>query len=63
MTYVLHGSRGNWVRVPLPKARSGDLLAISSVANVPGSRVAFAVGNEIVKATGYGTGVILKVTY
>jgi hypothetical protein len=63
MTYLLHGSGGHWVRVPLPKARSGDRLEITSVANVPGSRVAYAVGNEVNKKTGYGTGVILEVTY
>jgi hypothetical protein len=63
MTYLLHVSRDHWVKVPLPKAKSGDRLEITSVANVPGSRVAYAVGNEINKTTGYGTGVILKVTY
>jgi hypothetical protein len=63
MTYLLRDSHGHWVKVPLPKARSGYRLEITSVANVPGSRVAYAVGNEINKTTGYGTGVILKVTY
>jgi hypothetical protein len=51
------------MKVPLPKAKSGYRLKISSVANVPGSRVAYAVGNEINKTTGSSTGVILKVTY
>lgn len=63
MTYLLHASGGHWVRVPLPKARSGYRLEINSVANVPGSRVAYAVGNEINKTTAVGSGVILKVTY
>jgi hypothetical protein len=63
MTYLLHSSHGRWVKVPLPKAKSGYRLEITSVANVPGSRVAYAVGNEINKKTGYGSGVILKVTY
>jgi hypothetical protein len=63
MTYLLHASHGHWVKVPLPKAKSGYQLEISSVASVPGSRVAYAVGNEISKTTGSSTGVILKVTY
>lgn len=63
MTYLLHASHGHWVRVPLPKAPSGDVLEISSVANVPGSRVAYAVGNEINTKTYHATGVILKVSY
>jgi|HubBroStandDraft_6_1064221.scaffolds.fasta_scaffold91956_2 hypothetical protein len=63
MTYLLHGSRGHWVRVPLPTAPSGHALEVSDVVNVPGTRVAYAVGDEINKVTGLGTGVILKVTY
>jgi hypothetical protein len=63
MTYLLHGSRGRWVKVPLPTARRGYLLGVGDVVNVPGTRTAYAVGDEINKATGYGSGVILKVTY
>jgi hypothetical protein len=63
MTYLLHGSHGHWVRVPLPAAPAGDRLEVSAVVNVPGTRVAYAVGDEINKVTGLGTGVVLKVAY
>lgn len=63
MTFLLHGSNGLWVKVPLPAARAGDRLEVTDVVNVPGTRVAFAVADEISVTTGHGTGVILKVTY
>jgi hypothetical protein len=63
MTHLLHGRHGSWVRFPLPRARTGDRLEITDIANVPGTRVAYAVGDEISKATGLGAGVILKVNY
>jgi hypothetical protein len=63
MTYLLHGVHHRWVKVPLPAARPGYLLEVSHVVNVPGTRTAYAVGDEINKATGYSTGVILKVSY
>jgi hypothetical protein len=47
--------------LPLPPA--GHLLEVSDVVNVPGTRVAYAAGNEINKLTGLGSGVILKIIY
>lgn len=63
MTYVLHGSRGRWLKVPLPAAPRGSVLEVPDVVNVPGTRTAYAVGDEISKTSGYGSGVILKVNY
>jgi hypothetical protein len=63
MTHVLHGSHGHWVKVGLPKARHGYLLNVTCIANARGSRIAYAVANEMSKSTGFSYGVILKVTY
>jgi hypothetical protein len=42
MTYLLHGSRGHWARVPLLLPPAGHLLEVSDVVHVPGTRVAYA---------------------
>ena len=63
MTYVLHGTRGHWAKVGLPPAKSGYRLDVTGIANVPGARTAYAVANEVSKATGLGYGVILTLTY
>jgi hypothetical protein len=63
MTYLLHGSNGQWAKIPLPQPPTGTYLEVNSIVNVPGTRVAYAVGNEVSKTTGYATGVILEVSY
>lgn len=63
MTYLLHGSNGQWAKIPLPQAPTGKYLEVNSIVNVPGTRVAYAVGDEVSKTTGISTGVILDVSY
>jgi hypothetical protein len=63
MTYLLHGTRGHWVKVGLPRARKGYDLEVREIAAVPGGRTAYAAADEVSAATGHSFGVILKVSY
>lgn len=63
MRYVLHGTHGHWTKIALPAARSGHVLDVQAVVSVPGTRIAYAVADEVSKTTGYGTGVMLRVRY
>jgi hypothetical protein len=62
-THLLHGSHGRWVKTPLPTVPRADVLKVFDIVSVPGSRTAYAVGDVIRKATGFGSGVMLKITY